>query len=214
MGNSTGQAMDAIKKICDEPLPATMGYEWSGMSYQQIQAGNKAPLIFGLAALFAFLFLAAQYESWAIPVAIVLSVPLALFGAITFTFFRSLDNNIYTQIGFVLLIGLATKTAILLVEFAKKLHEEDGYTIYEAALEASRLRFRPILMTALSFVLGVVPLLIAQGAGASARIALGTAVFGGMLIATMLGVFLIPTFYVFVQKAAEWVRPRKGVTTE
>ncbi|MCP4455437.1 MAG: hydrophobe/amphiphile efflux-1 family RND transporter, partial [Planctomycetes bacterium] len=214
MGNSTGQAMDAISRICDETLPATMGFEWSGMSYQQIQAGNKAPLIFGLAALFAFLFLAAQYESWAIPVAIVLSVPLALFGAIAFTFFRSLDNNIYTQIGFVLLIGLATKTAILLVEFAKKLHEEDGYTIYEAALEASRLRFRPILMTALSFVLGVVPLLIAQGAGASARVALGTAVFGGMLIATILGVFLIPTFYVFVQKAAEFVRPRKGVTKE
>ncbi|NQV33574.1 MAG: efflux RND transporter permease subunit, partial [Phycisphaeraceae bacterium] len=214
MGQSTGQAMAAIEKICDETLPSTMGFEWSGMSYQQIQAGNKAPLIFGLAALFAFLFLAAQYESWAIPVAIVFSVPLALFGAIAFTFFRSLDNNIYTQIGFVLLIGLATKTAILLVEFAKKLHEEDGYTITEAALEASRLRFRPILMTALSFVLGVVPLLIAQGAGASARIALGTAVFGGMLIATILGVFLIPTFYVFVQKAAEFVRPRKTTTPQ
>jgi HAE1 family hydrophobic/amphiphilic exporter-1 len=205
-GFSSGQAMQEMEQLLETNLPSSMGYEWSGMSFQQIQAGNKAPIIFALASIFVFLFLAAQYESWFIPVAIVLSVPLALFGAVLFTFLRAYNNNIYAQIGLVLLIGLASKTAILLVEFAKQ-HHEQGHSILEAAVAAARLRFRPILMTALSFVSGVVPLAIATGAGSAGRRALGTAVFGGMLVATILGVFLIPVFYVLTQKLADAIRP-------
>ncbi|MBC8379521.1 MAG: efflux RND transporter permease subunit, partial [Planctomycetes bacterium] len=199
---SSGQAMAEMEKLIKENLPAGMGYEWSGMSYQEIVAGNKAPIIFALASVFVFLFLAAQYESWFIPIAIVLSVPLALFGAMLGTLLRAYDNNIYTQIGIVLLIGLASKTAILLVEFAKQ-HHEDGHSIEEAAMTAAKLRFRPILMTALTFVLGVVPLVIATGAGAASRRALGTTVFSGMLAATLFGVLMIPVFYVVIQKLAD-----------
>jgi HAE1 family hydrophobic/amphiphilic exporter-1 len=205
-GFSSGEAMQEVEQLLKTHLPSSMGYEWSGMSFQQIQAGNKAPIIFALASIFVFLFLAAQYESWFIPVAIVLSVPLALFGAVLFTFLRAYSNNIYAQIGLVLLIGLASKTAILLVEFAKQ-HHEQGHSILEAAVAAARLRFRPILMTALSFVTGVIPLAIATGAGSAGRRALGTAVFGGMLVATILGVFLIPVFYVLTQKLADAIRP-------
>lgn len=207
-GYSSGQAMDEIKKLLDENLPSSMGYEWSGMSYQEIVAGNKAPIIFALASVFVFLFLAAQYESWFIPIAIVLSVPLALFGAMLGTLLRAYDDNIYTQIGIVLLIGLASKTAILLVEFAKQ-HHEDGHTIEEAAVTAARLRFRPILMTALTFVLGVIPLVIATGAGAASRRALGTTVFSGMIAATFFGVLMIPVFYVVIQRLNDKIRPPK-----
>jgi HAE1 family hydrophobic/amphiphilic exporter-1 len=208
-GFSSGQAMQEMERLLETHMPSSMGYEWSGMSFQQIQAGNKAPIIFALASIFVFLFLAAQYESWFIPVAIVLSVPLALFGAVLFTFLRAFTNNIYAQIGLVLLIGLASKTAILLVEFAKQ-HHEQGHSLWEAAVAAARLRFRPILMTALSFVSGVIPLAIATGAGSAGRRALGTAVFGGMLVATILGVFLIPVFYVLTQRLADSIRPGKG----
>ncbi|MBM4104196.1 MAG: multidrug efflux RND transporter permease subunit [Planctomycetes bacterium] len=204
-GFSSGQAITEMEKLCKETLPANIGYEWSGMSYQEIRAGNQAPKIFMIAALFAFLFLAAQYESWSTPLAIVFAVPLALLGAVAFTWARHYDNNIYTQIGIVLLIGLATKTAILLVEFAKA-HHEEGHGIEESAIVAARLRFRPILMTALSTLIGTVPLVIAAGAGAVARRALGTAVFGGMLLATIFGVLMIPVFYVVVQKTAELLR--------
>jgi HAE1 family hydrophobic/amphiphilic exporter-1 len=141
-GFSSGQAIAEMERLCKETLPSNIGYEWSGMSYQEIRAGNQAPIIFMVAALFSFLFLAAQYESWTIPLAIVFAVPLALLGAVSFTWLRAYDNNIYTQIGIVLLIGLATKTAILLVEFAKS-HHEEGYGIEESAIEAARLRFRP-----------------------------------------------------------------------
>jgi HAE1 family hydrophobic/amphiphilic exporter-1 len=208
-GFSSGQAIAEMEKLCKKTLPANIGYEWSGMSYQEIRAGNQAPKIFMIAALFAFLFLAAQYESWMIPVAIVFAVPLALLGAVFFTWARAYDNNIYTQIGIVLLIGLATKTAILLVEFAKS-HHEEGHGIEESAIVAARLRFRPILMTALSTLIGTVPLAIAAGAGAVARKALGTAVFGGMLLATILGVLMVPVFYVVVQKVTEKVFKRKS----
>ncbi len=208
-GYSSGQAIEEMKKILDKTLPSSLGYEWSGLTYQQIKAGNKAPLIFLLASVFAFLFLAAQYESWSTPIAIILSVPIALLGAVSFTLMRAFENNIYTQIGIVLLIGLATKTAILLVEFAKQ-HHEEGHTVFEAAVEAARLRFRPILMTALSFVLGVVPLMIATGAGANARQVLGTVVFGGMLFATILGVFFIPIFYYIVQTTTDKLQAKFG----
>ncbi len=203
-GFSSGQAIAEMERLCREVLPANIGHEWSGASFQEIRAGNQAPIIFMFAALFAFLFLAAQYESWMIPFAIVFAVPLALLGAVIFTWARAYDNNIYTQIGIVLLIGLATKTAILLVEFAKA-HHEEGHSIEESALEASRLRFRPILMTALTTLIGTVPLAIAAGAGATSRRALGTAVLGGMLLATVLGVLMVPVFYVVIQKLTEKV---------
>lgn len=208
-GFSSGQGIAEMERLCKETLPSSIGYEWSGMSYQEIRAGNQAPIIFMVAALFSFLFLAAQYESWTIPVAIVFAVPLALLGAVSFTWLRAYDNNIYTQIGIVLLIGLASKTAILLVEFAKS-HHEEGYGIEESAIEAARLRFRPILMTALSTLIGTIPLVLATGAGAVARRALGTAVFGGMLLATVFGVLMVPVFYVVVQKLTEIIRPKKA----
>ncbi len=203
---STGQAMEEMKNILAQKLPPSMGYEWSGLSYQQIKAGNKAPLIFLLASVFAYLFLAAQYESWFIPITIMLVIPVALFGAILLTFARAFDNNVYTQIAIVMLIGLASKTAILLVEFAKQ-HHQQGNSILESAQVAARLRFRPILMTALSFVFGVIPLVISSGAGAASRKALGTAVFGGMLATTILGVFMIPVFYVVIQKLNDILLP-------
>ncbi|MHC4970517.1 MAG: efflux RND transporter permease subunit, partial [Planctomycetota bacterium] len=174
---------------------------WSGVTYQQIKAGTQAPFIFGLAIVFVFLFLAAQYESWSLPVAVILSVPLALLGGIFATWARGYDNNVYTQIGVVLLIGLAAKTAILIVEFAKEQRTE-GKSIIEAAASAARLRFRALLMTAFSFILGVVPLVIATGAGASSRRALGTAVFGGMLASTVLGVLFVPALFVVTQRIA------------
>ena len=202
LGFSSGQAIEQMKDLLDQSLPPSMGYEWSGMSLQEIEAGGKTVFLFILAAVFAYLFLAAQYESWTIPVAIILAVPLGLLGAAGFTWLRMLDNNIYTQMGIVLLIGVVCKTAILLVEFAKKLHEE-GRPILDAAVEAARIRFRPILMTALTTALGTLPLVIATGAGAAARRALGTSVFGGMIVATVLGVFMIPIFYVVVQRTKE-----------
>ncbi len=146
-----------------------------------------------------FLFLAVQYESWTIPLAVLLSIPLSFLGAAGVTLIRGLDNNIYMQIGLVLLIGLSAKSAIMIVEFAKQLHEE-GRSVVDAAVEAARLRFRPILMTAFSFILGVIPLLVASGAGAASRQSLGTAVFGGMLVATATGVFFIPVLYVVVMQ--------------
>jgi HAE1 family hydrophobic/amphiphilic exporter-1 len=208
-GYSSGQAISEMEKLSRETLPGNIRYEWSGASYQEIRAGNQAPKIFLIAALFAFLFLAAQYESWTIPFAIVFAVPIALLGAVLFTWARGYENNVYTQIGIVLLIGLASKTAILLVEFAKK-HHEEGASIHDAALEASRLRFRPILMTALSFVFGTIPLVIATGAGANSRRDLGTAVFGGMLMATIIGILMIPVFYVAVQAVTEKISGKES----
>jgi HAE1 family hydrophobic/amphiphilic exporter-1 len=210
-GYSEGQATDEIERLAQQILPPQMGYEWSGVTQQQKAAGNLAPLIFSLAIIFGFLFLAAQYESWGNPLSVMLSVPMAITGAIFVTMFRGLftdgmENNIYFQIGMVLLIGLSAKTAILIVEFAKVEHEENGKTILEAAAEAARLRFRAILMTAFSFILGVIPLVIASGAGAKSRVALGTAVAGGMLIYTILGVFFIPVLYAVVERGWKGLR--------
>jgi HAE1 family hydrophobic/amphiphilic exporter-1 len=204
-GYSDGQATNEVERLAAQILPPQMAFEWSGVTYQQKEAGNLAPFIFSLAIIFAFLFLAAQYESWANPLSVMLSVPMAILGAAAFTllrgFIQPMENNVYTQIGIVLLIGLSAKTAILIVEFAKQQHEVEGKGIVEAALEAARLRFRPILMTAFSFILGVIPLVIASGAGARSRVSLGTAVFGGMLVFTILGVFFIPVLYAVVELA-------------
>lgn len=210
-GVSSGEATDALEHLASAVLPAGMGFQWSGTTFQEKAAGNLAPFIFGLAILFVFLFLAAQYESWSIPFAVLLSVPLAILGASVLTLLRGMDNNIYTQIGLVLLIGLSAKSAILIVEFAKQLREE-GKSIFEASSIAARLRFRPILMTAFSFILGVIPLVIATGAGGASRRALGTAVFGGMLIATIAGVFIIPLLYLVVQSLSERMGKKKATT--
>ena len=201
-GVSTGAANDEIERLAGQVLPAQMGFEWSGVTQQQKAAGNLAPFIFGLAFIFGFLFLAAQYESWALPVAVMLTVPIAMLGAGWLSLARSLDNNTYFQIGLVLLIGLSAKTAILIVEFAKQLREE-GKSVYDAAMTAARLRFRAILMTAFSFILGVIPLVIASGAGARSRVSLGTAVFGGMLASTVFGVFFIPFLYYVIQSLVD-----------
>jgi HAE1 family hydrophobic/amphiphilic exporter-1 len=213
-GYSDGQATNRIEQLAGQILPAQMDYEWSGVTYQQKAAGNLAPLIFGLAIIFAFLFLAAQYESWANPISVMLSVPMAILGAVAFSLLRGLvqpmENNVYTQIGMVLLIALSAKTAILIVEFAKQQHEGEGKPFIEAAIEAARLRFRPILMTAFSFILGVIPLVTATGAGARSRVSLGTAVFGGMLIYTLLGVFFIPVLYVVVEQLWTKLFRREG----
>ncbi len=202
LGYSEGDAADEVERLVRESSPSSIGMEWSGVTQQQKAAGNLAPVIFGMAIIFVYLFLAAQYESWSIPFSVLLTVPLAVLGAVLMTMARGLDNGIYFQIGMILLIGMASKNAILIVEFAKQLHEE-GQSVLDAALNAAHLRFRPILMTAFSFILGVIPLVIATGAGAKSRVALGSAVMGGMALATMLGIFVIPLLYYVIQSLSE-----------
>ncbi|MDX2473490.1 MAG: multidrug efflux RND transporter permease subunit [Candidatus Krumholzibacteria bacterium] len=201
-GVSSGEQIAEMERLAAKILPPSMGFEWSGVTFQQLKAGNLAPLIFGLAFLFVYLFLVAQYESWMIPLAVLFGVPVAIMGAMWFTKFRGLENNVYTQVGLVLLIGLVAKTAILIVEFAK-VNRESGKGILESALMAGELRFRAILMTALSFILGVIPLVIATGAGAASRVSLGMAVFGGMLVGTIGMVLLTPVYYLVIQSIAE-----------
>jgi multidrug efflux pump len=201
-GHSSGEAVAAMQRVAADVLPPGMTYEWSGVTLQELQAGQKAPLLFALAILFAYLFLVAQYESWSIPLSVMLSVPLAALGAVIGLFVVGINNDIYAQIGMVLLIGLAAKNAILIVEFARLQHQ-GGATLREAATTAAHLRFRAIMMTAFSFILGVVPLLIATGAGAASRLSLGTTVFSGMLAAAIVGTLLVPTFYVAIQGGVE-----------
>ncbi len=201
-GISSGQAIAWMEQLAREKLPASMGFEWTELTLQEILAGNTAIYIFPLCVLFVFLTLAAQYESWSLPLAIVLIVPMCLLSAIAGVWLRGMDNNIFTQIGFVVLVGLACKNAILIVEFAKQ-RQDAGLARADAAVEASRLRLRPILMTSFAFIFGVIPLLLAKGAGAEMRRALGTAVFSGMLGVTFFGIFLTPVFYVVIRRLTE-----------
>ena len=194
-GVSSGDALDTMEALVRQNLSPGMGFEWTELAFQERQTGNTAVFIFALSVLFVFLVLAAQYESWSLPIAIILIVPLSVLSALVGVLLRGQDNNILTQIGLVVLVGLAAKNAILIVEFAKQA-EVDGMTPMEAVIEACRLRLRPILMTALAFILGVLPLAIATGPGAEMRQALGTAVFSGMLGVTLFGLFLTPVFYV------------------
>ncbi|MEM6847068.1 MAG: efflux RND transporter permease subunit, partial [Pseudomonadota bacterium] len=194
-GVSTGQALATMERLADEALPPGTSYAWTDLAFQESQAGNEAVIIFALSVLIAFLVLAANYESWVLPFAIMLIVPLSVFAALVGVTLRGLDNNILTQVGIIVLVGLAAKNSILIVEFAKQL-ENKGLSLVDATVEACRLRLRPILMTAFAFILGVVPLLVAVGPGAEMRIAIGTAVFAGMLGVTSFGLFLTPVFYV------------------
>src|SRR3954447_13502767 len=202
-GRSTGGALDLMEQIAALNLPERMGYEWTGMGYQEKRVGGEAVGIFGMAVLLVYLVLAAQYESWFIPWAVILVVPLGVMGAIAAVSIRGMENNVYTQIGIVLIIALASKNSILIVELARELRGR-GETIQHAAAHAARMRFRPILMTSFAFILGVVPLMIAHGAGAAGQQALGTAVFGGMVASTLLAVFFVPAFFVVMQSIAEW----------
>ena len=210
-GVSSGEALKAMEEVAGNVLPASMGFDWTGIAFQEKRVTGEAILVFVLAVLLVYLVLAAQYESWVLPFAVILVVPLGLLGVVAAVNFRGMDNNIYTQIGVVLIIALASKNAILIVEFARELRLQ-GRSIREAAIEASRLRFRPILMTSFAFIVGVLPLVWATGAAAASRQALGTAVFGGMITSTVLAVFFVPVFYVAVQGLIElWSGPPKKI---
>jgi len=197
-GLSTGEGLDAMEQVAKRNMPQGMAFEWSGLSLEEKESGGKAAVLFGLGLIFVYLTLAAQYESYVLPSIVLLGVPVALLGALAAVKLRGLSNDVYCQIGLVMLIGLASKNAILIVEFAEHLQLE-GYSVVEAAVEAARIRLRPILMTSLAFILGVVPLVLAKGAGAAGRVSVGTTVFGGMIAATTLNLLFIPLLYVLVR---------------
>ncbi len=198
-GSSTGQGIEAVKEIAAKTLPYGFGYEYSGMTREEIISGGQAPYIFTLCFIFVYFLLAAKYESWLLPIPVLLAIPFGAFGAFGLQWARGLQNNIYAQIGLIMLIGLVAKNAILIVEFAKQKYDA-GHPLLDSAIEGAKLRFRPILMTSFAFILGVVPLMTAAGAGAASRHALGTSVFGGMLMATICGVMVVPSLYVAFQK--------------
>jgi len=210
-GYSVGEAMSGLEKIVRQHLPENIGVEWSGLSYQQKHESGNTGLVLGLAFLFVFLFLAAQYESWTVPLAVILSLPVAGVGAYLGIWICGLENNIYFQIGLVMLVGLVAKNAILIVEFAKE-EVDKGVDAVHAALTAARLRFRPIVMTSLAFMLGLVPLLISSGPGSAARRDIGTGVFFGMLIAITVGIVFVPFFFVMIDRAKHRLRARKAAS--
>lgn len=198
-GTSTGQAMSTMESIVNDKLGKGFGFDWTGTSYQEVLAGNSATALMVLSIVIVFLCLAALYESWSIPVAVLLVVPLGLLGVVVFSMLRGLPNDIFFKIGMITVIGLAAKNAILIVEFAVE-QQQAGKTLRDSVVEAARLRLRPILMTSMAFILGVLPLAISTGAGANSRHAIGTGVIGGMLFATILGLLLIPVFYTSVRR--------------
>jgi multidrug efflux pump subunit AcrB len=200
-GASSGQAMDAMLDVAAKNLPQGYGSEWTGMAYQQKQAG-KPTMILIMAVVFVFLVLAAQYESWSAPLSVIFAIPIGVLGALALQWTRGLQNDIYFQIGMVMLIGLAAKNAILIVEFAREKFMH-GESLFNAALEGAKARFRPILMTSFAFILGCLPLMLSSGAGANSRQSMGTAVVGGMLAATIVAICVIPSLYVFSQLRIE-----------
>jgi len=198
-GHSSGQAMAAMEQIVRTDLPPGIGFEWSGSSLQEIISGKQAPILFALSLVVVFLALAALYESWSVPAAVMLVVPLGVLGALSFTWLRGLENDVYFKVGLIAVIGISAKNAILIIEFANTLHQS-GRSLLDSVMEAARLRFRPIIMTSIAFILGVTPLVISSGAGANSRHAIGTGVMGGMVGATLLGVLFVPVFYVVVRR--------------
>ncbi len=197
-GSSTGQALGAMEKIAAQ-FPVGIGFEWTGLSLQEIESGSQAPVLYGISILVVFLCLAALYESWSIPFSVIMVVPLGVIGALLAATLRGLENDVFFQVGLLTTVGLSAKNAILIVEFARELQQTRGMGPVAAALEASRLRLRPILMTSMAFILGVFPLAISNGAGSASQHAIGTGVIGGMLTATFLAVFMIPMFFVVVR---------------
>jgi HAE1 family hydrophobic/amphiphilic exporter-1 len=210
-GFSSGQALTLMERSAAETLPEGMAYDWTSTSYQEKKVGSQAYFIYVISIVLVYLVLAALYESWTSPGAVMLVVPIALVGVLLALIGRGLDNNLYTQVGLVLMIALASKNAILIVEFARDLHRE-GMSVTEAAIEATRRRFRPIVMTSFAFILGVVPLMVAFGAGAASQQAIGTVVFGGMLASTLLAIPFVPVFYVLFERLHE--RRKKGKNQE
>jgi HAE1 family hydrophobic/amphiphilic exporter-1 len=211
-GYSSGQSIALMEEIADKTLPPGTGYEWTAMSYQEKVVSGQIYLAFGLALLLVYLVLAGQYESWYAPISVILAVPLSLLGPMVVLTGLRIENNLYTQIGIILLIALSAKNAILIVEVALELHVRDGKPLLESAVEAARARFRPILMTSFAFILGVVPLVLATGAGANARKSIGITVFSGMIASTCLAVLFVPTFFVVVQRFENWLAGRKTKT--
>ena len=204
-GYSSGQSLNLMEQIADKTLPPGTGYEWTAMSYQEKAVSSQIYYVFGLAMLLVYLVLAGQYESWYAPISVILAVPLSLLGPMSVLQGLGIDNNLYVQIGLILLIALSAKNAILIVEVALEMHVRDGKPLLESAVEAARARFRPILMTSFAFILGVVPLVLATGAGASARKSIGITVFSGMLASTCLAVLFVPAFFVVVQRFENWL---------
>jgi HAE1 family hydrophobic/amphiphilic exporter-1 len=208
-GYSSGQSLQLMEEIADKTLPRGAGFEWTAMSYQEKAVGNQIYWVFGLAMLLVYFVLAGQYESWYAPISVILAVPLSLLGPMLVLTGLKIDNNLYCQIGLILLIALSAKNAILIVEVGLELHNREGKPIIESAIEAARARFRPILMTSFAFILGVVPLVTATGAGASARKSIGITVFSGMLASTCLAVLFVPAFFAVVQRFENWRASRK-----
>jgi multidrug efflux pump len=204
-GQTTGAAIAEMERLASQ-MPEGFGYEWTGQTLEEIKSGSQAPFLFGLSILFVFLLLAGLYESWSIPVSVMLVVPLGVIGCVLAIMIRDMPNDIYFKVGLIAIIGLSAKNAILIVEFAKDYYAE-GKSLIDSAIDASRVRFRPIIMTSLAFTLGVVPLAIATGPSAASQNAIGTGVLGGMISATVLAIFFVPAFFVFVLKLFRTKRP-------
>ncbi|MFX4315556.1 MMPL family transporter, partial [Enterobacter sp. 63] len=207
-GHSSGEAMEEMERLAAS-LPGGFTLEWTGQSLQEKQSASQAPLLLSFSIIVVFLVLAALYESWAIPISVIMVIPLGLFGAIIAVLLRDMQNDVFFKVGLITVIGLSAKNAILIVEFAKKLHEE-GYSLVEAAIKAAVLRLRPILMTSFAFALGVVPLMLASGASAETQHAIGTGVFGGMVSATLLALLFVPVFFVIVMRLQKLISKKNS----